>query len=33
MELDIEGDPSVKWQVNEDLLTYHFLKHLRELNK
>lgn len=33
IELDIEGDPKVKWQVNEDLLTYHFLKHLRELNK
>jgi hypothetical protein len=33
LELDLEGDPNVKWQVYEDLLTYHFLKHLRELSK
>ena len=32
-ELDMAGDPNVKWQVTEDLLTYHFLKRLRELTK
>ena len=31
--VDLEGDPRMKWQVNEDLLTHHLLTHLKELRK
>jgi len=33
LEVDLDGDPSLSWQVNEDLLTHHFLTHLQALRK